>query len=111
MEKLATKRETAMSCREKRKAYSTVERYQRSEQDSDSDVVALVVHEMALSSANKKNVGWIIDSGATCHMCNDINAFTEYVTLRQPQEISLGDGHIVKGTGKVHVFFYKNIEF
>eukprot|EP00794_Sanderia_malayensis_P003830 gene3830-4363_t len=81
------------------KAYSTVERHQFSEQDSDSDVVALVVHEKALSSADK-NVGWIIDSGATCHMCNDVNAFTECVTLKQPQEISLGDGHIVKATGK-----------
>ena len=55
---------------------------------------------MALGSVNKNNVGWIIDSGATCHMCNDVNAFTEYVTLKQPQEISLGDENIVKATGK-----------
>ena len=58
------------------------------------------MHEMELCSANKKNIGWIIDSGATCHMYNDANAFTEYVTLKQPQEISLGDGHKVKTTGK-----------
>ena len=63
-------------------------------------MVALVVHEKALGSANKKTAGWIIDSGATCHMCNDVNAFTGCVTLKQPQEISLGDGHIVKATGK-----------
>ena len=54
---------------------------------------------MALSSVNK-NDSWIIDSGATCHMCNNSNAFSEYSTLKQPQEISLGDGHIVKATGK-----------
>ena len=57
------------------------------------------MHEMALSSADK-NIGWIIDSGATCHMCNDVDAFTEYVRLKQPQEISLGNGHLVKATGK-----------
>ena len=33
-------------------------------------------------------------------MCNDVNAFTGCATLKQPQEISLGDGHIVKATGK-----------
>ena len=33
-------------------------------------------------------------------MCNGENAFTEYVRLKQPQEISLGDGHLVKATGK-----------
>ena len=33
-------------------------------------------------------------------MCNDSNAFSEYSTLKQPQEISPGDGHIVKATGK-----------
>ena len=32
-------------------------------------------------------------------MCNDVDAFTEYVRVKQPQEISLGDGHIVKATG------------
>ena len=96
---LQRKKEEVSYRGKQQKAYSTVERHQSSGQDSDSDVVALVVHEMALSSADK-NIGWIIDSGATCHMCNDENAFTEYVRLKQPQEISLGDGHIVKATGK-----------
>ena len=66
----------------------------------EEDRVVHLLASLPLGSANKKNVGWIIDSGATCHMCNDVNAFTEYVTLKQSQEISLGDGHIVKATGK-----------
>ena len=61
--------------------------------------MALVVNEKALSSADK-NFGLIIDSGATSLMCNDVNAFTECVSLKQPHEISLGDGHIVKATWK-----------
>ena len=80
------------------KVYSTVERYYN-RYDSDSDVVALLVHEMVRSSVHK-NDSWIIDSGAMCHMCNDSNAFSEYSTLKQPQEISLGDRHIVKVTEK-----------
>ena len=88
---LQRKKEEVSYKSKQQKAYSTVERYQRSEQDSDSCVVALVVHEMALGSANKKTAGWIIDSGATCHMCNDVNAFTGCVSLKQPQEISLGE--------------------
>ena len=95
---LQRKKEEVCYKSKQRKAYSTVERFQ-GRHDSDSDVVALVVHEMALSSV-KRNDSWIIDSGATCHMCNDSNAFSEYSTLKQPQEISLGDGHIVKATGK-----------
>ena len=95
---LQRKKEEVCYKSKQQKAYSTVERFQ-GRHDSDSDVVALVVHEMALSSV-KRNDSWIIDSGATCHMCNDSNAFSEYSTLKQPQEISLGDGHIVKATGK-----------
>ena len=92
-----TKEEVSYKSKQQ-KVYSTVERFQ-SRHDSDSDVVALAVHEMALSSVFK-NDNWIIDSGATCYMCNDSNVFSEYSTLKQPQEISLNDGHIVKAIGK-----------
>ena len=76
------KRKKEVSCKStQHEGYSTVERHQKDEQDSDSDVVALVMHEIGLSSADK-NIGWIIDSGATCLICNDVNAFTERVTLK-----------------------------
>ena len=96
---LQRKKEEVSYRGKQQKAYNTVERHQSSEQDSDSDLVALVVHEMALSSADK-NGGRITDSGATCRICSDENAFTECVRLKQPQEISLGDGHIAKVIGK-----------
>ena len=39
---------------------------------------------------------WIIDSGASSHMCNDEQLLTKMETLKKPLEIVLGDGHVVK---------------
>ena len=39
---------------------------------------------------------WIIDSGASSHMCNDEQLFTKMETLKKLLEIALGDGHVVK---------------
>ena len=35
----------------------------------------------------------IVDSGATCHMCNDRKLFVELCNLEKPLEVTLGDGH------------------
>ena len=35
---------------------------------------------------------WIIDSGATCHICNDRQS-VNFRPLRKPQDVTLGDGH------------------
>ena len=63
------------------------------EVSSDSDNEALVVG-YALAATSKKL--WIVDSGATCHMCNDKTLFSELTILRKPQEVSLGDGHVLE---------------
>ena len=42
---------------------------------------------------------WIVDSGATCHMCNDQEQFVEFRKLSNTQEVTLGDGHTLDGTG------------
>ena len=62
-------------------------------ESSDSDEEALVVGYAI--SATSKNL-WIVDSGATCHMCNDKSLFSELTTLRKQQEISLGDGRVLE---------------
>ena len=38
---------------------------------------------------------WIIDSGATCHMCNDEYLFMDYESLKAPLNVKLGDGYEV----------------
>ena len=69
------------------------------ESSSSDDEVMLVSHAFSAMSRGK----WIVDSGATCHMCNDKEQFGKLNRLRRPQEVSLGDGHVLEaiGTGTV----------
>ena len=39
-------------------------------------------------------------AGATCHMCNNDKLFTELRDLRRPLDVTLGDGHNLKASGK-----------
>ena len=41
-----------------------------------------------------------MDSGATCHMCNNEAFFVEQKQLKTPQEVTLGDGRSLKGTAE-----------
>ena len=65
--------------------------------NSSSEDDALVVCH-ALSARSKDN--WIVDSGATCHMCNDQNLFGNFENLPKSQEVTLGDGHALDATGQ-----------
>ena len=62
-----------------------------------SDEEAMVVSH-ALSATSKGS--WIVDSGATCHMCNDKELFRELNSLETSQEVSLGDGHVLEATAE-----------
>ena len=61
--------------------------------NSDSDYGLAVFH--ALGACDKQR--WIIDSGATSHMCNDKMLITNLV--KQDRDVILGDGHLVKAKG------------
>ena len=39
-----------------------------------------------------------MDSGASCHICNNENLFVELCCLKKPQEVVLGDGYTVEAT-------------
>lgn len=64
---------------------------------SESEGEALVTTH-ALSAVSRGN--WIVDSGATCHMCNDKQLFSELRHLETPQEVTLGDGHGLEATAE-----------
>ena len=57
---------------------------------------------------------WIVDSGATCHVCNDENQFESITTLEKPVDIALGDGYTLKaakqGTVEITVYVQKDVE-
>ena len=52
------------------------------------------------ASCNSPMNDWIVDSGATCHMCNDDKLFVELRSLKKPLEVTLGDGCAVEATGQ-----------
>ena len=49
-----------------------------------------------LSTLEVQSDQWIVDSGATCHMCNDKGLFDNFSDLIQAQAVTLGDGHHLK---------------
>ncbi len=54
----------------------------------------------------KSKSDWIVDSGATCHMCNDRAMFTEFKQLSSSGQVALGDGSSldVAGEGTVDIW-------
>ncbi len=53
---------------------------------------------------------WIIDSGATCHMCADEKLFTELSPLGEQMSVTLGDGHKLEAVGQGTVKLIMNLE-
>ena len=53
-----------------------------------------------LSTLEVQSDQWIVDSGATCHMCNDKGLFDDFSDLPQAQDVTLGDGHNLKAVGR-----------
>ena len=66
-----------------------------SSEESDTETMMVTTHALSTVSRGK----WIVDSGATCHMCNDQEQFVEFRKLSNTQEVTLGDGHTLDGTG------------
>ena len=66
-------------------------------------------HEDAMLIGNalvaKSRNDWIVDSGATSHMCNDRDLFTELYQLGPSEKVTLGDGNSldVAGEGTVYM--------
>ena len=56
-----------------------------------TDEVMVMTHALVTSSESRR--GWIVDSGATCHMSNDEAQFVDLRKLSSPQKVTLGDGH------------------
>ena len=63
------------------------------EQDSSSDNAEVMVVGHALSIGPFDS--WIVDSGATSHMCTSRELFTEYISFQNPGEVTVGDGRVL----------------
>ena len=80
----------------KQKAYAIKEESRDTPKD-DEGVIGLIA-EQVLATKNISN--WIVDSGATCHMCNDKSLFADIKDIEGTQDITLGDGYAVNATAK-----------
>ena len=81
----------------KQKANKAARKLKNEDSSSCSEGDALVASH-ALSANVASN--WIVDSGATCHMCSDPKVFTKLRSLEPPQKVTLGDGHELKAIGQ-----------
>ncbi|KAF2347340.1 hypothetical protein FHG87_021903 [Trinorchestia longiramus] len=53
----------------------------------------------AFATGNVDCDSWIVDSGATQHMCNKQSEFSSYSDLSSPVRVEIGDGRALKGIG------------
>ena len=102
--KLALERAGPSSCHYKKTKHKVNSVNTRSQSDdTDSDEVGLVVRDQHVLSADVTNkqaeIEWIVDSGATSHVCHDRSLFTELQNLEKPLDIILGDGRTLNATG------------
>ena len=81
----------------KKKKFATRQNVYAAENKSNEEVIGLVV-EHALAADVLTN--WIVDSGATCHMCYEEDLFIEMTKLEEPQKITVGDGYSVEAVSK-----------
>ena len=77
------------------------------EQEEEKEEIISLVAENVLTANRKSN--WIVDSGATCHMCNKEELFSELSSLEIPQDITVGNGYSVQAIGKGTVILEMNI--
>ena len=66
---------------------------------SDSESTGLVVQH-ALSADSNAHDKWILDSGATCHMCNSESVFSSLHAIPSPVNVTLGDGRNLQAEGR-----------
>jgi hypothetical protein len=70
----------------------------KEEEDSSSTSDDALVAFHALSA--KSNGNWIVNSGATWHMCNNDKMFAKFKSFKRAQEVTLGDGHVLEAAGE-----------
>ena len=65
----------------------------------DDDGIGLLASAQALAASNHIN-SWIVDSGATCHICCNKMMFSEMKIMDRSQTITLGDGRSIESTSQ-----------
>ena len=80
------------------------------QQNEQGNAFITEVNASEVKSDNRlrnNEISWILDRGCTDHIINDERLFSEYIVLKEPVDVRLGDGRILKATkiGKVITYF------
>ena len=67
-------------------------------QEQDDKTFAFVTHALTCGSATTLENVWIIDSGATTHVCSNYNLLKNGTNQTDPQQILVGNGQVVSAT-------------
>lgn len=67
--------------------------------DHSEERIGLAVAQALAAQAGPKDQ-WILDSGASSHMCNNRHSFGEFHTLGEGTEVTVADGKMLRATGR-----------
>ena len=70
---------------------------------SNSESSGLIASNALSAVSPNEQCVWIVDSGATCHMCHDDKIFITLNQIEEPIEVMLGDEHALTATGRDEV--------
>lgn len=79
------------------------------ESGNESEGTSGLVVQHGLSAVSKPCNDWIVDSGATSHMCSDKSIFTNLHTLSSPLPVTLGDGRSLQAVGRGDIVLKMNL--
>lgn len=88
---------------------NTVKVTQRDSSSSDSESAGLLVCHLTAVSSEGYSDCWIVDSGASCHMCNNVMLFVELRNLKELLKVTLGDGCTLEVAGHGTVTLETNL--
>ena len=90
---LLKRKQTSQGQRPQQKANKAATKKPTSDDENDA---LIATHALQAGSAGN----WIVDSGATCHMCSNKKMFMDLKPLEEPMEVTLGDGHTLQAVGR-----------
>ena len=79
------------------------------ENGSDIDSCSLLEHHALIGGPNTTSQ-WILDSGSTCHMCNNETVFDDLQALSVPLNVTLRNGRNLQAVGRGNVTLKRNLQ-